>query len=365
MFRLRRRDAELGHAVVVHRQPPTAAQAARLWAAAEPVFLPGVLGDGPARHADAIALSLAMFDRLRVAACDPRLQQRPTALLTELEQRLHDDDLLRYAGSTVDRDDPRELERVFVDALGPDGEDGEPVASDLWAKLAWITGEDPSDASLRIRFSNGLDQLEEWMTTGERTASHVDRFALQAFPECRALLECAPLRGWLDLLVAQPHRLSERIIYNNAPNGGAIFHHDAEPGQLGVCFAQLEGRTAWFTLSKRRLVRLLQRRGFGRPHRIRRLLDDASDPQLLQLLNRDAGFARELMAHGALFVLEAGDAILLPSHGIDEVAWHSVLAVGDHPSLAHSYGLFSRGDAYDPVGDPWLARPTRSTTSRS
>ena len=83
-------------------------------------------------------------------------------------------------------------------------------------------------------------------------------------------------------------------------------------------------------------------------------LDEASDPALLDVLNRDADFARLLAANGALFVLRAGDAIVLPSHGVDDVAWHSVLAIGDRPSLAHSYGIFPRRDDYDPGGDPWL-----------
>ena len=337
---LRRRDADLGQAVTVQRALlPPRSEAAR-WRAAEPIFLPGVLGAVETERRDEIDACLQMFDRLRAEQSE---------FLDELELRLHDDDWLRYAGSTVDQDDPRELERCFVDAEV----DGAPVARDLWAKLAWIT-EDPTDCSLRIRFSNGLDQLEEWMTTSDFTASWVDRFALHAFPECEAVLGCAALRERLDRLVDRPHRLSERIIYNNAPNGGAAFHHDAEPGQLGVVFTQLEGRTAWFTLSKRRLADLLETYGWPDRRAAMAALDDACDPHLLEVLNRDESFARLLAAHGALFVLRAGDAVLLPSHGVDDVAWHSVLAIGDRPSLAHSYGIFPRHADYDPAGDPWL-----------
>jgi len=347
---LLRRDADLGQAVTVHRELPEPGTETALWRAGEPVFLPGVLGDVERRERAAIGDCLQMFDRLR---------GEQTEFLDELELRLHDDDWLRYAGSTVDQDDPREIERCFVDAEV----DGQVAAQDLWAKLAWIT-EDASDSSLRVRFSNGLDQLEEWMTTSDHTASWVDRFALHAFPECRAILTCAPLRERLDRLIPQPHRLSERIVYNNAPNGGAVFHHDAEPGQLGVVFSQLEGRTAWFTLGKKRLADLLVRRGWRNRHAAMAALDEACDPHLLEVLNRDPEFARLLAAHGALFVLRAGDAILLPSHSVDDVAWHSVLAIGDRPSLAHSYGLFPRADDYDVGGDPWLAERATSTTSR-
>jgi hypothetical protein len=71
-------------------------------------------------------------------------------------------------------------------------------------------------------------------------------------------------------------------------------------------------------------------------------------------MNRDPGFTAALAAHGALFVLQAGDSILLPSHGIDDVAWHSVVALGRRPSLAHSYGLFARAADYPLAADPHL-----------
>ena len=158
----------------------------------------------------------------------------------------------------------------------------------------------------------------------------------------------------LDHLLQRPHRLSERILYNNAPDGGAVFHHDAEPGQLGVCFSQLQGHTAWLALGKRRLAALLVRTGTCRTQRSAMdRLDQGSDRELWRVMNREAGFTAHLAAHGALFVLRAGDSILLPSHGIDDVAWHSVLALGERPSLAHSYGLFPRAPDYPVASDPW------------
>jgi len=337
---LRRRGAELGFAVELDRTPPTDDEAKRRWRAGEPVFLPGVLGDAPARHAPAIRSCLSMFDRLRAGG----------RFVDELERRLHDDPDLRYAGSTVDRDDPREVERVFVDACPA----GEPPAVDLWAKLAWIAN-DEDDRSLRIRFSAGREQIEEWMAASDHTAGWVDLFAARAFPECAAILQCRTLRRQLDRLLARPHRLSERILYNNAPGGGAVFHHDAEPGQLGVCFSQLQGSTAWLSLGKRRLAALLVRVDFARSHHLAmEALDRTDDERLWRLLNRDAAFTAQIAAHGGLFVLHAGDSILLPSHGIDDVAWHSVMALGQRPSLAHSYGLFPRAADYPVAADPAL-----------
>ena len=146
---LRRRDADLGQVVSTHRELPDAQTESKLWRAGEPIFLPSIIGDSTTRYAKEIRSGLQMFDRLRAGG----------EFLAEIEARLQDDQNFRYAGSTVDQDDPRELERLFVDAEI----DGQVIAEDLWAKLAWITAEDETDASLRIRFSNGLDQLEEWL----------------------------------------------------------------------------------------------------------------------------------------------------------------------------------------------------------
>jgi hypothetical protein len=335
---LRRRGADLGFAVAVDRTPPSRSLAQRRWNRSEPVFLPGILGDAPRRHATAIRATLRMFDRCRDGA----------PFLDELERRLRDDEDLRYAGSTKDKNDAREIERVFVDAEPG----GEVTATDLWAKLTWIAN-DESDASLRIRFSAGKEQLEEWMQATDLTAGWVDMFAQRAFPECEAVLHCRPLRTMLAALLQRPHRLSERIVYNNAPDGGAVFHHDAEPGQLGVIFSQLEGHTAWLALGKRRLAALLVHTGDCRTMRAAMAaLDDGNDDRLWRRINRDPTFCGELAARGALYVLRAGDAIALPSQGIDDVAWHSVIALGRTPSLAHSYGLFPRHPDYPMAADP-------------
>jgi hypothetical protein len=339
---LRRRGADLGFVVAGAREWPDDATALARWRDARPVFLPAALGTAPAGHEKAIAACLQMFARLR----------RGGHFLAELERRLQDDADLRYAGSTVDRDDPREIERVFVDAE----RGGTVVAKDLWAKLTWIAN-DAHDRSLRIRFSAGLEQMADWLASPDLVAGWVDLFAARAFPECAAILTSPPLRRMLDLLLARPYRLSERILYNNAPDGGAVFHHDAEPAQLGVCFSQLEGHTAWLAICKRQLAGLLVRTGFVANQRLAmQALDGDGDERLWRRLNRDADFTAHLAAHGALFVLGPGDSIVLPSHGIDDVAWHSVVALGEKPSLAHSYGVFARRSDYPAAADPWRSR---------
>jgi hypothetical protein len=335
-----RRGADLGFAVTLARTVPSPAAALAAWRASEAVFLPGLLGDGPARHRAAIERSLAMFDRLRAGG----------TLLAEFERRLRGDADLRYSGTTTGGSDAREREKVFLDAAPG----GTVVARDLWAMLSWIAN-DTTDRSLRIRFSSGSGKPDEWLAATDSTCGWVDAYAARAFPEGAAILHCRPLRDLLQGLLSRPYRLSERIVYNNAPGGGAVFHHDAEPSQLGVVFSQLEGHTAWLAIGKRRLAALLVRRRRARSVRkALALLDDDGNGPLWRLLNRDASFTAELAARGALFVLRAGDCIVLPSHGPDDVAWHSVIALGRRPSLAHSYGIFARAADYPLAGDPFV-----------
>jgi hypothetical protein len=141
-------------------------------------------------------------------------------------------------------------------------------------------------------------------------------------------------------------RFSERIVYSNAPGGGAAFHCDADPTQRGVVYGQLVGATAWLALPKRELCRAIVAHVGGRSGlpgseaEAMAALEHDDDEALDELLNRDPAFTARLASAGFLSVLHAGDAILLPSHGPDDVAWHSVFALGDEPSLAHSYGMF-------------------------
>jgi hypothetical protein len=71
-----------------------------------------------------------------------------------------------------------------------------------------------------------------------------------------------------------------------------------------------------------------------------RALDRHAPGGIERLLNRSRRLTKALVASGDCFVLGPGDVLLLPSHGPDDVAWHSVFGLGDRPSLAHSWGLF-------------------------
>ncbi len=331
-IRLRRRGVDHGeYSVDREESTPLDAQEAR-WRSDEPLVLRAIAARGVRRFARDIERTLALFDALRRGASFEALAAHRLARAA-----------FRPAGVTIDLGDTREIEKLFVDALSASGR---AVARDLYAKLSWIAF-DESDASLRVRFSFGAEALLDWQKETRR-ARWSDAFARALFPECRAIDENAALLGIIERLLARRVRLSERIIYSNAPGGGATFHHDDEPRQLGVVYTQLEGSTAWFALPKRRLAEHVANAARsaalrGRAGTIRkalRSLDETSDPLLGRLLNATPAFSRRLASAGELYVLRAGDSILLPSHGPDDVCWHAVFALGRKPSLAHSYGIF-------------------------
>lgn len=322
---LRRRGLDYGF-LVRAELPAQHEDLAERWAADLPIHLPGVLAGGLEVFAAEIDASAAMFGRLRKGG----------RFLDEMELRLGDQEGFIPAGCSFDREDPREIEKVWMRAVA-----GETVlAEELWAKLSWIA-HDEADESLRVSFSFGFEQLEEWRQKDGRIR-HADAACELAFPECGCITGHVPLVEALSELLGTDLRFSERILYANAPGGGALFHHDAEPGQLGVVFGQLQGRTAWLAAPKGELAALLAELGGLAADAVPGMLDAGEDPGLGRLLNEDPRLVAALVARDRAFVLEAGDALLLPNHGMDATCWHSVFNIG-RPSLGHSYGIFAAG----------------------
>ncbi len=326
-FSVEPREAQL------HGATPSAEAHAR-WGGDRPILFPGILAPGLARWRAAIRRTLALFEELRANRVE---------LQHEVRRRLRGRAEFFPSGATVDAGDARELEKVYVDGMR-----GKRFAArGLYAKLSWIA-HDERDASLRIRFSFGSENLRDWQKETRR-APWADRYALALFPEGAAQAENAHLRRVIEALFGRRARFSERIVYNNAPGGGAIFHHDCEPHQHGVVFGQLEGETAWLALPKRELARHVAefvktpalRRLAGTQRMALRALDLEGDARIARLLNETPEFTRRLVEHGALFHLCAGDVLLLPNHAWNDTCWHSVFALGRRPSLAHSYGLFA------------------------
>ena len=333
---LRRRGQTHGaFAVARPARLPESSEALERWHADRPIHLAGLLSAQLPRLRAPIARTLRLFEALRT---DER------SFESEVRARLEKDRNFSPSGSVVDTGDEREIEKVYVDGMR-----GKAFAArGLYAKLSWIT-HDPRDVSLRIRFSFGSERLFDWQKETRR-APWAARYAEALFPECRALSGNQRLVATIERLATRRVRFSERIIYNNAPGGGAILHHDCEPWQLGVVFGQLAGATAWLALPKRELAELVAE--FARGTKLARLagtrakalkaLDREGDETVATLLNRTPRFTRLLVERGHLLHLVAGDALLLPNHGWDDTCWHSVFALGDEASLAHSYGIFAR-----------------------
>jgi hypothetical protein len=310
-----------------------AGDARELWAAARPLWFPRALALASPEARGQIRRSRQLFRRAEQGRID---------FQREIWRRLDGQPEWAPAGAAVDLADDREIEKVFVDRR----RGGRIVQSDLWAKLSWISRNE-RDPSLRIRFSFGSEQHDDWQADRSRAVA-ADRLAEAVFPEGELVAGHPGLGQVLRRVHGRAVRLSERIVFANAPGGGAAFHHDAETEQLGVLYAQIAGKTAWLALPKRDLASVVAEaaRGdlakvAGSPARALRALERHDLPALDRLLNSTPSFTRRLVERGALSILSAGDILLLPSPGPDDAAWHSVFALGNRPSLAHSYGIFA------------------------
>lgn len=346
-----RRGVHHGWVVKTASEPASPEDWRGRWAAAEPLFLRGALRRRMAEYRRDIARTRALFESVR----------RGESFDTDVRERLRKRSDFEPAGTTVEVADAREIEKVYVNAKTAKGR-----VRDLYAKLSWIA-HDERDTSLRVRFSFGSEQLGDWLGDPVRAVA-ADRYCDAVFPESALLADDADLFARLRELVGTPVRLSERIVYSNAPGGGAVFHHDAEPRQLGVAYAQLAGETGWLALSRRALAEELaaavqgtrMARRAGRVGKALHCLENDESDALEQILNSSAAFTRRLVERGAFYRLRAGDVLLLPSHASGEAAWHSVFALGTRPSLALSFGVFAAETGRAGRGANARRRPARA-----
>ncbi|MFN0206388.1 MAG: hypothetical protein ACKVS6_08765 [Planctomycetota bacterium] len=327
---LRRRGLHYGYAATLPTAPGAfdVSFARESWKASRPILLHSAGARLVQKYNSEIDKTLELFEHLRNGG---DFQQSMRERLGPLQQ-------FKPGGAATDAGDDREIEKVFYHGCSQSG--ARVVARDLYAKLSWIS-RDQRDPSLRIRFSFGSERHLDWMKSPRR-AVFADRYAEAAFPESKVISKNPALCRIVEKLTKRRVRYSERIIYNNAPGGGAVFHHDAEPLQIGVVYAQIAGETGWLALPKRTLASMLAKR-LRRPEKKVLYQLDEPDAKLEKLLNADADFVRELVESDHYYPLRAGDLLLLPSNGPDDTAWHSVIALGDTPSLALSFAIFPRG----------------------
>ncbi|MEJ2552659.1 MAG: hypothetical protein P8164_05215 [Gammaproteobacteria bacterium] len=350
---LSQRDSRLGWIGEQCRPAWPDLHAARhAWHAAQPVLLPGfVAAELPAhRHhiAEAADLMAAVLDG---TDCEQLLLEEPYA-----GRLAHRFELL---SSLYDEGDQQEIVKLEFDAVRGD----EIVAENLWVKLSWLSYAE-QDASLRFRFSFGLENYEDVAADPERQLQAA-ALTEAIFPESAIISANSRLQHYLrELLEAKELVYVERIVYFNAPEGGAQFHHDVERGHLGVVFAQISGHTAWLALSTEQLLDALQtflalpdaaqamangvkaRRDrtalvalAGHRGALAECMNNRDHDALEQLINRTPDFARHLIERGHAYILHPGDIILLPQHDPAHCSWHAVYCLDDKPGEALSFAV--------------------------
>lgn len=351
---LSQRDSRLGWIGECGRPTmPAMSEARSNWQAARPILLPGFVAAEIAAQQPHIAQATALMAAVTDGAdCEELLRQEPYA--GRLAPRFE------LLASSFDEGDPQEIVKIEFDAITG----GEITAENLWVKLSWLSYAE-HDASLRFRFSFGMENYEDVATDLARQMLAAD-LAEAIFPESSVIGANPRLSAFLrNLLQAKKAPVYvERIVYFNAPEGGAQFHNDVERGHLGVVFAQLSGRTAWLALSTEQLLDEIQgflaqpdaetalRRAIGQSKIRAKLFAAAKDRATLtaylhkrdndpleRLVNRTPAFARRLIERGHGYLLNPGDVILLPQHDPAHCAWHAVYCLDDSPGEALSFAI--------------------------
>ena len=350
---LKRRGTALGWIAERDEQQQIDPQGAALaWRNARAYTLPGFVGDTLAAHQQHIHQSLVLMAQIAEGANVADLfEQSP--YLERTSSRFE------MLASFQDEGDDQEIETIEYDAIDAD----EVVGENLWCKASWLSF-DEDDASLRFRFSFGMVGYEDVAADLDR-----QRYAAQLteaiFPESVIISQNPVLEKFLQqVLTTEKLAYVERIIYFNAPNGGAQFHQDVERGHLGVVFAQVHGRTGWLACSKSQLIdeiqafvnnldnetalktllpdalmlRELKDKSIDRGQ-LNTWLDEHDNEPLEQLLNRCPAFYQQLIAKGYGYILNPGDAILLPQKSIDECAWHTVFCLDEFVGESLSFAV--------------------------
>jgi len=352
VFPLQRRDTSLGWIAIDRPQRAVSASAARTtWQSGAAVSLPHA---AKAMLAPVAADVRAAENLMRAIASGKDLAELLSTPRRARSFAEHFDMLASYQQAG----DRQEISTVEFDAL----RDGKIIAENLWIKAAWLSYHD-LDPSLRFRFSFGMADIDDVGRDRKRQRLAAD-LAEKMFPECAAITANRPLLKKLSQILAVPKLdLVERIIYFNAPNGGAQFHHDVERGHRGVVFAQLSGSTFWLAIDKQVLVaELLEFLDRIEPRALNVLLPKATMRQTLQscakstndlasfldnpdnepverIINSSPNFTRQLIERGFGFALQPGDVLLLPQKNLGHCCWHSVFCLGKKTGEALSFAM--------------------------
>lgn len=327
-------------------------QATQRWRAAQPILLPGI-------HPAAGGLGAAV-DRLH-----GRFEGR-----SDLADWLTEQGVSTRDESAPLADAERDLARCTVSRFEGGGSGEKNPAADVWVKLGRLSTH-PADRSLRLRVGFGREGDDDGSNDESRHHA-VAELARPLLPGATALLSSPGLLEAVERVSELKTYATQGIAYWNAPDGGARFHHDAfalgdEDGQRGVLYWQGVGRTLWLALSVEDLgLRLREFLGWmeeGEMPWLRdELVPDAADfAELLRLaaqrdtrlaelalpgcgrfgpiVDRGPEFTSFLADAGHAVLLGPGDVLLLPNHGLDRTAMHSVFHGGGEIAYGLSFAL--------------------------
>lgn len=345
MITLKRRGFSLGTAAPT--EPDIQPDPLERWHSGLSVRLKGLLKNDLPQHVSNIQQTQLLINAiLDEQQCDQQLAQPP--YLNRLEPKFES------LGSAYNEGDDQEIEMVMFDAVN----DGTIIAEDLWLKVSWLSFHD-EDPSLRFRFSFGVD-LEEDVAADPLRQQLSSELCQCVFPESKIITDNQELQTILtSVLNNKTPKFVERIVYFNAPNGGAYLHHDLERGHAGVVFAQITGSTYWLALPKHLLVEEII--AFSKSHpwpesltremrkemsdllmdrqMLSEQLDSFSNSSLIHLINETEEFIQFLIARGHSQHLSPGDVLLLPQNSSDNCCWHSVFCSGEEMGQALSFAI--------------------------
>ena len=353
-WQLKRRGFDLGHVEhSVEIENLNSQDLSRLWLAGKPALLKGICLGGLERYQGCIEHSAKLFQSVIENADPYQLVDQPP-----YSEKL--EGAFELMGSSVNEGDDQEIETVLFDAI----RQGKTVAQDLWMKVSWLSFYD-EDASLRFRFSFGVDHVED-VASDKHRQSYAAQLSDVIFPESLLITHNEKLACALkQILSSEEIDFVERIVYFNSQQGGAYLHHDRERGHDGVVYAQLSGQTYWLALPKSALLaeivafiencqqhnhwpnqmRLEQRNELiglaNNPKRLSSELETFANDNLIHLINETEAFVQQLIAAGHGRLIETGDALLLPQKDEGNCCWHSVFNLGQESGQALSFAVRS------------------------
>ncbi len=355
MSRLQRRNFDLGPVPTTSRPEfPDAAQIKQAWLNDESIVLPNLLADSMQQYAEAISNAHALMENvLNKGEITPFIETSP--YIERYQQNF------AIVATSMEEHDEQGIEKIYFDAFKA-GDEDDVIAEELWCKGSWLSFID-DDASLRFRFSWGMEGFED--VAADPVKQHwAGELCTALFPESETITKNRFILECLNDILGKEAAFVERIVYFNAPNGGAQMHHDVERGHAGVIFAQLSGSTFWLSLAKPKLMAELTKfvndptnaaaikavlpeqadrdelQKLADNHEELSCYMDESDHELAEaIFDRCEAFVQHLIEKGYSHTLQAGDVLFLPQRDLDNCVWHSVFTLGSEPGEALSFAV--------------------------